>query len=97
FLNKSLPTKEGTAEIPVDEDVEVTTDEDGVPHIKAQYLKDMYTDQGYIQAQSRMVQMDLSRRQASGTLSEIVGKDAVDTDKYLRTLGRRRAAEDSYD
>lgn len=97
FLNKSLPTTEGTAEIPVDEDVEVTTDEDGVPHIKAQSLKDMYTAQGYIQAQSRMVQMDLSRRQASGTLSEIVGKDAVDTDKYFRTLGLRRAAEDSYD
>lgn len=97
YLNKSLPTTEGTAEIPVDEDVEVTTDEDGVPHIKAQSLKDMYTAQGYIQAQSRMVQMDLSRRQASGTLSEIVGEDAVDTDKYFRTLGLRRAAEDSYD
>src|SRR5699024_11553330 len=97
FLNKSLATTEGTAENPVDEDVEVTTDEDGVHHIKAQSLKDMYTAQGYIQAQSRMVQMDLSRRQASGTLSEIVGKDAVDTDKYFRTLGLRRAAEDSYD
>src|SRR5699024_12253607 len=56
FLNKSLPTTEGTGESAVDEDVEVTTDEDGVPHIKAQSLKDMYTAQGYIQAQSRMVQ-----------------------------------------
>src|SRR5699024_10551973 len=97
FLNKSLPTREGTAEIPVVEDVKVTTDQDVVPHRKAKSLKDMYTAQGYMQAQSRMVQMDLSRRQASGTLSEIVGKDAVDTDKYFRTLGLRRAAEDSYD
>src|SRR5699024_6311492 len=97
FLNKSLPTTEGTAEITVDEDVEVTTDEDGVPHIKGQAMNDMDTAQGYIHEQIRMVQMDLYRRQASGTLSEIVGKDAVDTDKYFRTLGLRRAAADSYD
>src|SRR5699024_537147 len=96
FLNKWLQTTEGTAELPVDEDVEVTTDEDGVPDLKSQSLKYMYTAQGYMKENKRRVEMDLSRRQASGTLSEIVGKDAIDTDKYFRTLGLRRAAEDSY-
>src|SRR5699024_9340758 len=43
------------------------------------------------------VQIDLSRREAAGALSEIVGKDAVDTDQSFRTLGLSRAAEDSYD
>src|SRR5699024_338102 len=41
--------------------------------------------------------MDLSRRQASGTLSELIGGQAVDNDKYFRTLGLRRAAEASFD
>lgn len=40
--------------------------------------------------------MELSRRQASGTLSEIVGEAMIDHDKYFRTLGLRRAAEKSY-
>ena len=39
--------------------------------------------------------MDLSRRQASGMLSEVVGEAAVDRDKLFRTLGLRRAAEAS--
>src|SRR5699024_2858452 len=39
----------------------------------------------------------LSRRQASGTLSEVVGEDMIENDKYFRTLGLRRAAEKSYD
>ncbi len=49
----------------------------------------------YVQAQDRLFQMDLSRRQASGMLSEVVGEAAVDRDKLFRTLGLRRAAEAS--
>src|SRR5699024_11022605 len=48
-------------------------------------------------AQSRMFQMEMSRRQASGTLSEVAGEASVEQDKYVRTLGLRRAAEASYD
>src|SRR5699024_7805821 len=36
-------------------------------------------------------------RQASGTLSELVGAQAIDNDKYFRRLGLRRAAENSLD
>ena len=97
FVKKSLPQTEGSIDIPVKDEVTVITDEHGVPHIKADNLEDLYTVQGYVQAQSRMVQMDLSRRQASGMLSEVVGEAAVDSDKYFRTLGLRRAAEKSYD
>ena len=52
---------------------------------------DLYFSQGYVQAQDRLFQMDLSRRQASGMLSEVVGEAAVDRDKLFRTLGLRRA------
>jgi len=96
YLNKSLPEHEGTIQLPIlEEDVTVTTDENGVPHIKATTDQDLYAAQGYVQAQSRLFQMDLSRRQASGTLSEVVGESSLETDKYFRTLGLRRAAEES--
>lgn len=98
YVNRSLPKIEGTIELAnLEEDVVVTTDEHGVPHIKAKNDHDLFVAQGYIQAQNRIVQMELSRRQASGTLSEIVGEATVENDKYFRTLGLRRAAEKSYD
>lgn len=61
----------------LENEVTVITDEDGVPHIRADNARDLYIAQGYIQADRRMFQMELSRRQASGTLSEVVGEDAV--------------------
>jgi len=98
YINKSLPLIEGTIQIPgLQEEVVVTTDEHGVPHIYASNDHDLYMAQGYMQAQNRMFQMELSRRQASGTLSEVVGEAVVDQDKYFRTLGLRRAAEKSYE
>src|SRR5699024_1030988 len=97
YINKSLPQLEGTATIPVQNEVTVMTDENGVPHIKASSLEDLYKAQGYVQAENRMFQMELSRRQASETLSEVVGEGTVSSDKYFRTLGLRRAAEASYD
>src|SRR5699024_5132407 len=87
YINKTLAKLEGTIDLPnLQEEVVVTTDESGVPHIQAENEHDLYIAQGYIQAQERMLQMELSRRQASGMLSEVVGADAVDTDKYFRTL-----------
>src|SRR5699024_7180228 len=98
YINKSLAKLEGTIDLPnLQEEVVVTTADSGVPHIQAENEHDLYIAQGYMQAQERMLQMELSRRQASGMLSEVVGADAVDTDKYFRTLGLRRAAEKSYD
>lgn len=41
-------------------------------------------------------QMDVSRRQASGTLAELVGHDALAQDVQLRTLGLRRAGQRSW-
>ena len=39
--------------------------------------------------------MDFSRRQASGTLAEMLGKSALESDVEFRTIGLRRAAERS--
>ena len=94
---KQIPVTSGEITLQVTNDVTVTTDKKGVPHIKAENEHDLFYAQGYIQASERLFQMDLSRRQASGTLSEIIGSAAIDNDKYFRTLGLRRAAEKSAD
>src|SRR6266496_5855786 len=39
--------------------------------------------------------MDFQRRIGSGRLSEILGKRLVETDRFLRTIGFRRAAEEA--
>jgi penicillin G amidase len=97
YIDRSLPVTSGTITLNgLSKDVKVIRDKDGVPHIHAQTEKDLYMAQGYVQAQDRMFQMDLSRRQASGRLSEVVGEKAVDRDKFFRTFGLRRAAEVSF-
>ncbi|MHA7135657.1 penicillin acylase family protein [Rossellomorea arthrocnemi] len=97
YIDRSLPVTTGSVSLKgLSEDVEVIRDKDGVPHILAQNEKDLYMAQGYVQAQDRLFQMDLSRRQASGRLSEVVGEKAVDRDKFFRTFGLRRAAEVSF-
>src|SRR5699024_6961099 len=74
LLGKSTPEIEGNIEIEgLEGEVTVTTDDDGVPHITADNDHDLYMAQGFVQAQNRMFQMELSRRQASGRLSELIG------------------------
>ena len=91
-----MPKIDGTIRLEdLQQAVTVKRDSKGVPHIKSENAHDLYFSQGYVQAQDRLFQMDLSRRQASGMLSEVVGEAAVDRDKLFRTLGLRRAAEAS--
>lgn len=98
FIDKSLPKIDGKITVKVmEQDVKVTRDEKGVPHIYAKSDADLYRAQGYIQAQDRLFQMDLSRRQASGMLSEVVGSSTIKSDKFFRTFSLRDAAKKSYD
>jgi len=75
--------------------VTVTRDSNGIPHVYADSEHDLYFMQGWIHAEDRLFQMDLSRRQASGTLAELLGAAALSSDVELRTVGLRRAAERS--
>ncbi|WP_075981694.1 penicillin acylase family protein [Bacillus massilinigeriensis] len=98
YISRSLPITEGEIKLQgLEERVEVIRDEEGVPHINAATERDLFIAQGYVQAQDRLFQMDLSRRQASGRLSEVIGEATLENDKYFRTLGLRRAAELSYE
>ncbi|MGE7091367.1 penicillin acylase family protein [Lysinibacillus sp. NPDC048646] len=96
FMNKSKPIIEGDLAVSVlDQDVTVTRDDKGVPHILAETDADLYRAQGYVQAQDRLFQMDLARRQASGRLSEVIGEATINTDKHFLTFSLRDAAEKS--
>ena len=64
-------------------------DDHGVPHINAQSQKDAYTALGYVHAQDRLWQMELIRRIAPGRLSELFGKDLLDTDVFFLRLRNR--------
>ena len=98
YISKSKPVVTGELSAGfLEEDVTVVRDDDGVPHLTADSDADLYRAQGYVQAQDRLFQMDMARRQASGRLSEVVGEAAVGTDKHFRTFSLRVAAEESYD
>ena len=97
YILKSKPLEAGEHEVTfIEQEVVVTRDKNGVPHINAASDEDLYRTQGYVQAQDRLFQMDLARRQASGRLAEVIGDKAVDTDKLFRTFSLRNAAEASY-
>ena len=73
--------------------MEVRRDVRGVPHVHAQSLDDLMFTQGYVTAQDRLWQMDLSRRFAFGELAEIFGERGLSFDVENRTLGFRQTAE----
>ena len=71
-------------------------DRSGVTHIEATSLHDLFFLQGWVHARDRLFQMDVSRREPSGTLAELLGKAALPGDVQARTIGLRRAAERSW-
>ncbi len=69
---------------------------DGLAHVRALNQHDMFLLQGWTHAEDRLFQMDVNRRQPSGTLAELLGPGALASDVQLRTIGLRRAAERSW-
>ena len=74
------------------ERAEVLRDTFGVPHIFAADEHDTYFLQGFVTAQDRLFQMDLYRRAATGRLAEVLGEPALESDRFMRTIGLGRAA-----
>ena len=92
----SLPVLDGAIPVPgLSARVEVLRDAHGVPHIRAQSVADALFAQGYVTAQDRLWQMDLSRRNAEGELSEIFGDRTLRLDIESRTLGFPEVAASS--
>jgi len=73
----------------------VTYDDHHTPLVEADDELAAYFALGYVHASDRLFQMDLVRRQARGTLSEVVGAPAVERDVFFRKLDLVGAADAS--
>lgn len=71
------------------QEVEIIVDEWGIPHIYAQTEADLFFAQGYYAASDRMFQFELWRRQASGTVAEILGPRELKRDIGTRLFKYR--------
>src|SRR6185369_13024559 len=90
--------------------VDVGWDDYAIPHVHAANERDLFIAQGYLHAQERLWQMELSRRFLAGRMAEIFGDFALpwqdlsvqfrrctsaDLDYFMRILGIRVSAEAS--
>jgi penicillin G amidase len=92
----SLPVEEGRIVLAgLTDAVKIISDEHGVPHIFAKTDHDAFFALGYVHAQNRLWQMESQRRFGQGRLSEVLGKSLLQTDKFMRTLGLYRVAQEN--
>jgi len=97
YRGASQPKIDGTLKIPgLTAAADVVRDAAGVPHIYAQSAMDAYFALGFVHAQDRLWQLEMNRRIAAGRMAEVLGEKALPTDRFLRTLGIRRNAEQIY-
>ncbi len=90
----SLPLVDGTIKLAgLSAPVIVARDSLGVPNISAQNLHDLFFAQGFVTAQDRLWQMDMTRRFASGDIAAVLGPEYIKTDEEQRILGLRQVAE----
>lgn len=66
-------------------EVDIRFDGHGIPHIRTDDQEAVWFAQGYVHARDRFFQMELARRLASGTLAEVFGSRALDSDRKMRT------------
>ena len=62
------------------EPVEIVRDEWGINHIYAKNQRDLFFAQGYAAAKDRLFQFEIWRRQATGTVAEILGERELKRD-----------------
>src|SRR5438270_12775570 len=85
--HSSLPQVDGTLKVAgLKGPVKVLRDAQGMPHIRASSMEDAIFAQGYVTAQDRLWQMDITRRFAAGELAELLGADLVRHDREQRIL-----------
>jgi penicillin amidase len=93
-VRAALPQRDGSVRlIGLTAPVIVTYDALAVPNISASNLPDLFFAQGYVTAQERLWQMDMTRRFASGDLAVVLGPKYLKYDREQRILGLRQVAE----
>ncbi len=96
-LKKIQPDIEGEIRVSeLESPVRIIRDNYAIPHIYAENTHDLLFAQGYVTAQDRLWQMDLTRRISSGRLSEIFGERTAEVDYFFRLLEIKEIAERIY-
>ena len=91
---RTFPQERGTVHVPGHSaSIRIETDVYGVPTIRAPSIPDAMFGLGYVHAKDRLWQMEFQRRVGAGRLAEILGPSLLPADRFLRTIGFRRAAE----
>lgn len=94
LIERPLPRTGGEVELPgLGADVEVIRDDHGIPQVYADTLDDLLRAQGYVHAQERFYEMDVRRHATAGRLAELFGEEALESDRFVRTMGWRQVAE----
>jgi len=84
-----LPNAPGTVAI-------VREQETGIAHIRGDSYKSVAYGQGFSHAQTRLWQLERTKRVVAGEISELFGPETLLIDKFMRQLGLRRLAEESW-
>jgi penicillin amidase len=93
LLGRRLPQTQGTLRVPgLQANVRIRRDRWGIPHIEANNFLDACFAIGFCHGQDRPFQLELFLRAVRGTLSELVGGDALPIDRLSRRIGFHRAA-----
>ncbi len=95
LLRASLPHLDGALRQPgLTSAVRITRDSRGVPTIEATDRLDLAYATGFLHAQDRYFQMDVSRRLAAGELAELFGSVALEQDRNARLFRFRSVARE---
>jgi len=91
---RGWPQTQGTITVAgLSAQVMIVRDANGVPHIFAETAEDAVFAQGYVHAQDRFWQMEMSRRRGSATLAQLLGERMTASDVRWASLGLRDIAQ----
>ncbi len=92
-LHASLPRVDGALRVRgLEAPVRIERDAHGVPVVRGRSRADVARATGFLHAQERFFQMDLTRRRAAGQLAELFGAAALPADREVRVLRLRAVA-----
>ncbi len=93
YLASALPQTSGSRAVAgLLGPVEIGRDESGIVHIRAEHDNDVHFAMGYAHAQDRLWQLEVQRKSSQGRLGELFGRDYIQHDIWIRTLGIRASA-----
>lgn len=98
MLQSSLPKYSGAlTSVNCINNIDIYRDNHAVAYIDAKNDYDVYFALGFVHAQERLFQMDLSRRAGEGRLSEIFGNKTTFYDKLFRTIGLNELVKKNFE